>query len=254
VEDVVDLEPSHYADGVDRAVAQSGARAAYVQPFQNPTARVMSLSRRKEIIRVAARRGVVLIEDDLYGPTIAELGLPPLAELAPDHVAYVSGLAKSLAPGLRTGFLIPPDRLRAASLEALRAVAFGPPTLGAAVGTHWIERGTAFEILDAVRRELAERAALATALLGPLIEPVQQRSGPHVWAPLGELEAERVAGQALRAGARVTPPRAPFVTGAPVTGLRICLGSADSLASLRLGLERLKGALAPERAPAEAIV
>jgi DNA-binding transcriptional MocR family regulator len=241
-------------DALDRAAAESGARAAYVQPFQNPTARVMSLSRREAIVRVAMRRGVVLIEDDLYGPTIADLGLPPLAELAPDQVAYVSGLTKSLAPGLRAGFLIPPDRLRARSLVALRAVAFGPPTLGVAVGTHWIERGTAFEILGAVRRELAERAALATALLGPLIEPVRQRSGPHLWAPLGELEAERVAGQALRAGARVTPPRAPFVTGAPVTGLRICLGSAESLASLRLGLERLKGALAPERAPAEAIV
>lgn len=227
-------------DALDRAAAESGARAAYVQPFQNPTARVMSVSRRQEIIRVAARRGIVLIEDDLFGPTIAELGLPPLAELAPDQVAYVSGLGKSLAPGLRTGYLIPPDRLCAASLEALRAVAFGSPTLGVAVGTHWIECGTAFEILDAVRRQLAERAALATALLGPLVEPVRQRSGPHLWAPMGELDAERVAGQALRAGARVTPPGAPFVTGAPVTGLRICLGSAADLVTLRRGLETLR--------------
>jgi DNA-binding transcriptional MocR family regulator len=239
---------------LDPVAAESGARAAYVQPFQNPTARVMSLARRKEIVQVAARRGILLIEDDLYGPTIADLGLPPLAELAPDQVAYVSGLGKSLAPGLRTGFLIPPDRLRAGSLEALRAVAFGPPTLGVAIGTHWIERGTAFDILDAVRRELAERTTLATALLGPLVEPVRQRWGPHLWVPLGELEAEQIAGQALRAGARVTPPRAPFVTGAPVSGLRICLGSPADLASLRLGLERLKRALAPERVTAEAIV
>ena len=242
------------SEALGRAAAESGARAAYVQPFQNPTARVMSLSRRQEIVQVAERRGIVLIEDDLYGPTIADLGLPPLAELAPDQVAYVSGLGKSLAPGLRTGFLIPPDRLRAGSLEALRAVAFGPPTLGVAIGTHWIERGTALEILDAVRRELAERMTLATALLGPLVEPVRQRCGPHLWAPLGELEAEQVAGQALRAGARVTPPRAPFVTGAPVSGLRICLGSAEDLASLRLGLERLKGALAPGRVVSENVV
>jgi hypothetical protein len=44
------------------------------------------------------------------------------------------------------------------------------------------------------------------------------------------------------------------VTGAEVTGLRICLGSAADLASLRLGVERVKGALAPSRASAEAIV
>ena len=241
-------------DALDRAAAESGARAAYVQPFQNPTARVMSLSRRREIVRIAVRRGIVLIEDDLYGPTIADLDLPPLAELAPDQVAYVSGLGKSLAPGLRTGYLIPPDRLRAASLEALRAVAFGPPTLGVAIGTHWIEGGTAYDILNAVRRELAERLALATALLGPLVEPVRHGWGPHLWAPMGELESEQVAGQALRAGARVTPPRAPFVTGAPVSGLRICLGSPADLASLRLGLERLKGAMSPERMISENVV
>jgi DNA-binding transcriptional MocR family regulator len=241
-------------EALDRAAADSGARAAYVQPFQNPTARVMSLARRETIVRVAQRRGLVLIEDDLYGPTIADLGLPPLAELAPDQVAYVSGLGKSLAPGLRTGYLIPPERLRTSSLEALRAVAFGPPTLGAAIGTHWIESGAAFEVLDAVRRDLAARAALATAVLGSLVEPVRQRSGPHLWAPLGELDAERVAGQALRAGARVTSPGAPFVAGAAISGLRICLGSAESLASLQLGLERLKGALSRERTPAEPVV
>jgi len=230
-------------DALDRAASESGARAAYVQPFQNPTARVMSLGRREAIVEVAARRGIVLIEDDLYGPMVADLGLPPLAELAPDQVAYVSGLGKSLAPGLRTGYLIAPDRLRAASLEALRAVAFGPPTLGAAVGTHWIERGTAFDILDAVRRQLAERMVVATALLGPLVEPVRQGSSPHLWAPLDELDAERVAGQALRAGVRVTSPRAPFVTGAPVGGLRICLGAAADLTLLRQGLETLRDVL-----------
>jgi DNA-binding transcriptional MocR family regulator len=241
-------------DALDRAAAQCGARAAYVQPFQNPTARVMSLGRREAILEVAARGGIALIEDDLYGPTVAELGLPPLAALAPDQVAYVSGLAKSLAPGLRTGFLIPPDRLRAASLEALRAVAFGAPTLGVAVGTHWIERGTAFEILGEVRRQLAERTALASLLLGPLVEPVRQRSGPHLWAPMGELEAERVAGQALRAGVRVTPPRAPFVTGAPVSGLRICLGAAADMTQLRRGLETLRDVLAPSRTASENVV
>jgi DNA-binding transcriptional MocR family regulator len=215
---------------------------------------MMGLERRRRVVEVAARRGVLLIEDDLYGPTVAELGLPPLAQLAPDGVAYVSGFTKSLAPGFRTGFLIPPGRLRAGCLEALRAVAFGAPTLGVAIGTHWIETGQAFEILDAVRGQLAERSALANALLGGLVEPVRQRSGPHLWAPMSELEGEQVAGQALRAGARVTPPRGPFVTGAPVSGLRICLGAAPDLPSLRRGLETLRAAMAPGRAATEAIV
>ena len=241
-------------EALDRAAAQSGARVAYLQPFQNPTARVMGLQRRRDIVETARRLGVVLIEDDLYGPHVAELGLPPLAELAPDQVAYVSGLSKSAAPGLRTGFLIAPDRHRAAALEALRASTFGAPTFGAALATQWIESGAAYDMFEAIRLELARRTELAKTALAEHLAPLTPKAGPHLWLPLGELEAERVAGQALRAGVRVTPPRAPFVDGVPVDGLRICLGAAPDLASLARGLAVIRAALTPGPAPSENVV
>ncbi len=239
---------------LERAAAQSGARVAYLQPFQNPTARVMGLERRRQIVEVARRRGLVLIEDDLYGPHVAELGLPPLAELGPDETAYVSGLSKSLAPGVRTGFLIPPPRHHPAALEALRGATFGAPTFGAVIATEWIESGAAFEVFAAIRRELASRTALAKAALAGRIAPLKPDASPHVWLPLGELDAERIAGQALRAGVRVTPPRAPFVDGAAVDGLRICLGAAADLAALERGLAVLRAALSPGSSPSENVV
>jgi DNA-binding transcriptional MocR family regulator len=239
---------------LERAALESGARVAYVQPFQNPTARVMGLQRRCEIVEAARRLGMVLIEDDLYGPHVAELGLPPLAELAPDDVAYVSGLSKSVSPGVRTGYLIPPERCHAAALDALRAGSFGAPTFGAVLATQWIESGGAFEVFDAIHRELRRRTALATSLLTGLIEPPRAGASPHVWLPLSELEAERVAGQALRAGVKLTPPRAPFVEGAPVDGLRICLGAAHDLATLERGLAIVRTALTPGRPASESVV
>jgi DNA-binding transcriptional MocR family regulator len=241
-------------EALERAAAASGARVAYLQPFQNPTARVMSLQRRRDILDVARRRGLTLIEDDLYGPYVLDLGLPPLAELAPDRVAYVSGLSKSTAPGVRTGFLIPPDGCWTAALGALRAASFGPPTLGAALATQWIESGAAFEVFGRIREELARRTDLARAMLGGRIETLAQRASPHVWLPASELEAERVAGQALRAGVKVTPPRAPFVDGTPVDGLRVCLGAAADLATLQRALAVLAGAIAPGAGPAEHVV
>jgi DNA-binding transcriptional MocR family regulator len=232
----------------------SGARVAYLQTFQNPTARVMGLQRRREIVEAARRAGVTLIEDDLYGPHVAELGLPPLAQLAPDQVAYVSGLSKSLSPGVRTGFLIPPERSRTAALDALRATSFGPPTFGAALATHWIESGAAFDVFGAIHNELRRRTSLAMAVLAGLCEPLRHDASPHVWLPMSELEAERVAGQALRGGVKVTPPRAPFVDGAPVDGLRVCLGAAPDLATLERGLGVLRTALSPGPAPSENVV
>jgi DNA-binding transcriptional MocR family regulator len=239
---------------LEQAASESGACVAYLQPFQNPTARVMGLSRRREIVDVARRCGLVLIEDDLYGPHIAELGLPPLAELAPDQVAYVSGLSKSLAPGVRTGFLIPPQRRHTAALDALRAASFGSPTFGAVLATQWIESGAAFAVLAAIRCELRRRTSLATAALAGLIEPLTHDASPHVWLPMGELEAERVAGQALRAGVKVTPPRAPFVEATPVDGLRICLGAAADLVALDRGLAVVRAAMAPGSPASENVV
>jgi DNA-binding transcriptional MocR family regulator len=241
-------------EALDRAATESGARAAYVQPFQNPTARVMGLQRRRDILDVARRRQIVLIEDDLYGPHVADLGLPPLAALDPGQVAYIGGVSKSLSPGFRTGYLSMPDRFRGPALEILRAQAFGSPTLGAVLATEWIESGEAFEVLDAVRRELVRRTDLARTMLAGLIETPRQQASPHLWLPSGELEAERIAGQALRAGVKVTSPRAPFPDGAPTDGLRICLGGAADLAALERGLAIVRAATRPARGLAESVV
>ena len=241
-------------EALTRAAAESGARAAYVQPYQNPTARVMSFERRRALVEAAARAGVLLIEDDLYGPIVGELGLPPLALLAPAQVAYVSGLSKSLGPGLRAGFLMMPDRYVAAAHDILRAAAFGSPTFTAPVGTHWIETGEAYQILDAVRAELTRRAALASRLLEGLVEQPTPAATSHLWAPAGELDAERIAGAASRAGVRLTPPSAPFAPGAPVSGLRICLGGAADLDALERALGVLAALLQPGRALAENVV
>ncbi len=241
-------------EALTRAAAEGGARAAYVQPYQNPTARVMSLDRRRAIVEAAAKAGVLLIEDDLYGPIIGELGLPPLAQLAPGDVAYVSGLSKSLAPGLRTGFLMLPERLAAAGHDVLRVAAFGSPSFSAPIGAHWIETGEAFDILEAVRAELTHRSALASRLLAGLIEPPTSPASAHLWAPVGELDAERIAGAALRAGVRLTSPAAPFAPGAPVSGLRICLGAAPDTRTLERGLTVVAALLRPGRGLAENVV
>ena len=96
------------------AAAATGARVAYLQPLHNPTGRVMGLARRQALVEVARRRDLYLVEDDLYGAYASELTLPPLAALAPERVFYVGGLSKSLAPGLRFGYCLPPneDRFR----------------------------------------------------------------------------------------------------------------------------------------------
>jgi DNA-binding transcriptional MocR family regulator len=236
-------------EALDEAAVRSGARVAYVLPIQNPTARIMGLERRQAIVEVARKRDIMIVEDDLYGAYASELGLPPLAALAPERVFYVSGLSKSLAPGLRVGYCVPPtgDDWRGRCLSALRAIAFGPPSLGALVATQWLEDGTAADILGQHRLELTSRARLALEILGPAADRPANRSATHLWLPMSELDAERAAARALRDGVEVTAPSAPFIPGGHEYGLRVCLGAAPSLAVLEQGLHTL-GRAVSERA------
>jgi len=232
-------------EGLDQAAAHTGARAVYLQPLQNPTGRIMSLQRRGAILDVARRRGVMIVEDDLYSAYARDVGASPLAMLAPDQVFYVNGLSKSLTPGLRVGYCIAPvgGDWAARALDALRAIAFGPPGIGGLVAAQWIEDGTAGDILAAHRVEMTERAKTAVAALGAFAERPANAAATHLWLPMSELEAERTAARAQREGVLVTPPQAPQMASSGAHGLRVCLGGPPNRAVFEEGLSRLHRAL-----------
>jgi DNA-binding transcriptional MocR family regulator len=217
-------------DALDRAAASTGARVLYVTPtLHNPTGRTMSQTRREEIVRVGPKAVI------------------PIAALAPERTLYVSSLSKSLSAGLRVGILLTPgaDALERV-LRALRATAYSAPALGPAIGAQWIEDGSADALASEVQAEMHRRVRLALDLFGPAAEPPSFASSLHVWLPMAELDAERAAAHALRAGVEVTPPSAPIVDWHGLSGLRVCLGgvedSADLEAALKVVAEAVGGA------------
>ena len=187
---------------LDRAAAATGARVLYVTPtLHNPTGRTMGRTRREEIVRVARARDLWIVEDDVYALYDAPRALAPLAALAPERTLYVSSLSKSLSAGLRVGILLTPggDTLERA-LRGLRATCYSAPALGPAVGAQWIADGTADALAAEVRAEMGRRVRGALRLLGPAAEAPSSPCSLHVWLPMSELDAERAAAQALRAG------------------------------------------------------
>ena len=239
-------------DALDRAAAETGARVVYVQPtLQNPTARSLSPARRHDIVRVARARGLWILEGDVYAPLAdgaGAAGLMPLACLAPERTFHAGSVSKTLAPGLRCGFLVAPDIARFERLSAaMRATCFSPCTLGPMVAVRWIEDGTADVILAAVRREASERMALARKILGASLERPSFDAGLHAWLPASELEAERIAARALRQGVMLTSPSALIIDGTQIAGLRLCLNATPDRASLERGLRIVAAAMTPDR-------
>lgn len=242
-------------DAFDRAAA-AGARVLYTLPtLQNPTGRIMGDARRAEIAAIARKHGVWIVEDDLYSIFATGNAPPPIAAYAPERTFYIHGTSKAIAPGLRTGFLIVPDDDHLDRvLRRIRAQIYAPSAMGALIGSQWMEDGTADEIVAENQAEMLARGRMAAERLGPALSPPADPRCPHLWLPMPELEAERMAARAMRAGVEVTPPSAPLIDPSSISGVRLCLGAATDRAQLGVALDRVAAALDAARTEVAATV
>ncbi len=104
--------------GMDVAAAGAalvpGCKLLFALPnFQNPTGRTLAVDRRDRLASALDRTGTVLLEDDAYYDLRYEGDpLPPIGSLVRGGVALYSGtFSKSIAPGLRVGYLYGPARV-----------------------------------------------------------------------------------------------------------------------------------------------
>jgi len=86
----------------------------YVIPtFQNPAGVSLSLDRRARLLELAHRYDLLIVEDDAYGElSFAPEGAPPALRSLPgagERVIYLGSFSKTLAPGLRLGYLVAPE-------------------------------------------------------------------------------------------------------------------------------------------------
>jgi len=90
-----------------------GVRPKYIYTIptvQNPTATIMPVERRREILRLAAAHGVPIFEDDCYSDLIWSGQRPPALYAMSEHggVIHIGSFSKSIAPALRVGYIVAP--------------------------------------------------------------------------------------------------------------------------------------------------
>lgn len=192
------------------------------------------------------------MEDDVNG-FISAHPLPPLAQLAPDHTYYITGTSKSLAPGLRIGYVVPPAQRVDRIAATVRASTWLTSPILAELVTGWIESGDADRMVDWKRTEIAARHDLALRILGQWLP-----RGPvtfHFWLPLPEpWRTEAFVAQARSRGVMVTPSE-EFMVGRESAphAVRVCLGATLSRDRLEEGLRRLAVLLAQGPQPVLAV-
>lgn len=121
--DIVDLKAKALSNG-------ELARFLYVLPnFQNPTGNSMSEARRAALSTAAAELGLPIVEDNPYGDLWFDTPPPlPLTARNPDGCIYMGSFSKTLAPGLRLGFLVAPKVLYPKLLQAKQAADLHTPS------------------------------------------------------------------------------------------------------------------------------
>lgn len=170
-------------EALAEAAGRSGARVVALTPtIHNPTTATMSQARREAIVAVARRFDLTIVEDDPYALLAGPSAPAPLAALAPERTWHVASLAKTLTPGLRTAYVVAPERADTEPLLALlAALARMPAPLMTALATHWIGIGLARDILDGIRTEASQRQTLARTILPTALG---HPAGLHLWLPL----------------------------------------------------------------------
>jgi 2-aminoadipate transaminase len=232
-------------EALEQALAAGEAPAfLYLIPtFQNPSGRTLTEERRRRIVELAAAHDLLVLEDDPYGLVRFDgEALPSLFDLSGGTVAYSSSFSKTIAPGLRVGWFVFPERL-AREIEATATSTYITPVLlGQATVNEFLARGLFEPNLERVRGLLgARRDAMIAALERelPQLRTSHPEGGYFLWAELDGADAGELLPRAEAAG--VTFVKGTDFGGAPNT-LRLAY-SFVSPAEIDEGVGRLAAAL-----------
>lgn len=190
----------------------SGVRAVVTTPaHQYPTGIAYSARRRTELLDWARSVDGFVLEDDYDGDFRYDRApVGALQGLDPDHVAYTGSVSKSLAPGLRLGWLLVPESLAEEVIERKRTMDLGHPALDQALFARFVERGDYDRQLRRCQRAYRERRDALVAALDEHFPGAQVSgiaAGLHVIATLPRRYGpqERFLARVAAAGVAVRP-------------------------------------------------
>lgn len=226
-------------DALERLCRSRRVRAVYVMPtLHNPLGWVTSAQWRKQLVSIARRHGLLIIEDAAYA-FLADKPPAPLAALAPETTVYVSGFSKSVATGLRVGFVVASAESMQAIERIIRATTWNTPGVMTSIACAWLDDGTVKRLEAEKRRDAKIRQAMAAEILAGL-NCVRHPSSYFVWLPLSEeVRADQVAAALMRERISVSTAE-PYATSHHVPhAVRLALGSVE-LDVLRESLETVR--------------
>ena len=244
------------AEGIDiddLTARAEGARFLYVMPnFQNPTGNSMSEARRAALSAAAQRLGVPIVEDNPYGDLWFDAPPPPtLTARNPDGCIYMGSFSKTLAPGLRLGFLVAPKSLYPKLLQAKQAADLHTPSFNQRIVAEVLKDGFLDRHVPTIRALYkAQRDAMLAALQREMPTDVRWNTpdgGMFLWARLPEgMNATALLPKAVEKNVAFVPGAAFYADQPDERCLRLSFVTA-SVEQINIGVAALAAAIRESR-------
>jgi len=221
-------------DELEDLLVRYRPKLIYTNPtFQNPTGVTMPIRARRELLRLAERYRVPIVEDATYRELYFNEAPPPsLRELdAQNIVIYLNSFSKVLAPGLRLGWLSAAPSI--VDQIAIIKQRLDPHTqnLGQLAMARFIRDGNFDAHLKTLRTEHARRCATMIASIqrhvpAGLMRFARPQGGLYLWCRVPSAIGTRdLRDRALAAGVAFVPGHAFYPDPAGESELRLCFSS-----------------------------
>lgn len=221
-------------DELEDLLVRYRPKLIYTNPtFQNPTGVTMSIRTRRELLKLASRYRVPIVEDATYGELyFSEPPPPPLRELDTHNIViYLNSFSKMMAPGLRLGWL-------SAARSIVEQIAIikqrlDPHTqnLSQFAMARLIRDGNFDRHLQTLRTEHARRSLQMTSAIqrhvpAGTLRFARPTGGLYLWCRLaGSMDATALLERSLSAGVAFVSGPAFYPDPAGESELRLCFSS-----------------------------
>lgn len=238
------------------AALRIGPKFIYVLPnFQNPSGSTLSLERRKQLVEIADKYGVPIIEDDPYGQLRYEgEHIPSIVTLDSEYrgpngghysgnVIYLSTFSKLLAPGLRLGWVIAPPEVIQKLVMTKQAADLHTASFNQFVAFEVAKGGFLDEHVKLIRATYKERRDVMIEMMDEMFPSGvtwrKPQGGMFLWGILPEnMDAAEVLRRAIEKKVAFVPGETFHPTGGGKNTMRLNF-SYSSPETIREGITRM---------------
>nr|WP_192764039.1 PLP-dependent aminotransferase family protein [Actinomadura algeriensis] len=246
------LEPAALRENLDR-LRREGRRVKFlytVPTFQNPAGVTLTTARRAQILEICAEHDVLIVEDNPYG-LLRYDGEPVRALRADDdRVIYLGSFSKTIASGLRVGWVLAPHAIRAKLVLAAESAILCPSNFSQLAVREYLATQPWREQIKDFRELYRERRdAMLDALAQQMPDGctwTRPEGGFFVWLTLPEgLDSKAMSPRAIAERVAYVPGTGFYADGGGQRHMRLsyCFPEPDRI---REGVRRLAGVIDQE--------